>query len=474
MFTHRGLSPVFPRRLLAALTALLLLALTHGALAAPRTHALVIGVDQVQGVRTSLKGASHDARDMAEQLKQRGIEPIVLLNEQATKAAITSALHQGAKADQLVVYYAGLGSGPNTPRLVVPGSPQGLTLEELDAILLEVGVDSTTVILDTSFTGSRASKSGPSLFTSRYYAPPSRDTEIRKVGADAAHLPGLSHDKVCYITAGRYNEDAFEDTFAGRPRGVFTHFLVQRLQTDQPLAWQTIQWDVAEKVAAHVDDQQHPNFPAAYLAQAAFEGKTLAPPEYQYGKLPDAPPQTPATPTQVPASRTLWTLFNVDNVNPQMVSLSMTPNRAEVAVEESLEFHLQVGKAGYLVVVEHSVEGNLVPIFPRNGDITSAWVEPGQKVTIPEPGYRAYADRSGKERLKALLFDDKAAANDLLFGLLGPTDQSVGASFGSVAQRLQSRGIRFARTADFGGQDGAEKVSGLPYTADLTFRVVQP
>lgn len=468
----------WPRhRLLGALAALVLITLSSAGFTAPKDYAVVIGVDQVAGISQTLKGATTDAQDFAEQLRHRGIEPVVLLNGQATRAAITSAIAGGAKADNLIFYFAGLGSGPNSPRLMTAEDKKGMPLEDIDKALLKTGAGATTVILDTSFSGLRAEKSGPSLFTSRYYEPPSRDVGIGNLGANAAELPGLSHKQICYITAGRFNEDAFEDTINGKPRGVFTHYLCGRLNTDQPVAWQTIQWDVAAQVAAHVDDQQHPNFPVAFLANAAFEGSTVAPAEYGGGGPehgPDSPPNPPLNPNgrTAPASRTLWTLFNVDNVDPRLVSLSMRPNKAEVAVEESLEFDLTVGKAGYLVVVEHSVEGTLVPIFPRDGDIASAQVRAGQKVVIPEPGVTAFADRSGKERLKALLFDDEQAAGELLAGLLAPPAAGdAGATFGNASKRLQSRGIRFARSApQFGSQP--EKVNNIPVTADLTFRVV--
>lgn len=457
------------KRFAGAAAALLLIILSSTGFSASKDYAVVVGVDQVSGVSNSLEGASADAKRFAEQLRRRGIEPVVLLNNQATRAAITSAIASGAKSDQLIFYFAGLGSGPNTPRIMTPEDKKGFSLEEIDKALVKAGAGSTTVILDTSFSGLRAEKSGPSLYTSRYYQPPSRDVGLQNLGANAAELPGLSHDQICYITAGRFNEDAFEDTIDGQARGVFTHYLCDRLDSGQPIAWQTIQWDVAAQVAAHVDDQQHPNFPVAFLANAALGGGSVAPAEY--GKAAD-PAQHPSHSNGTgPASRTLWTLFNVDNVDPRAVSLGMIPNKAEVAVEEPLEFELTVGKAGYLVVVEHSVEGTLVPIFPADGRVESALVRPGQNVVIPEPGITAYADRTGKERLKALLFDEPEAARELLAGLTTPTGeaQNVGASFGNASKRLQSRGIRFTRHVEFGSQPD---VSNIPVTADLTFLVV--
>ena len=463
-------------RFLGVLTVGVLLALsTVGFSVDTKEYAVVIGVDSVNGIQSRLKGAVNDAEAFASQLRHRGIEPVVLTNARATRGAISSAIAGGAKADHLVVYFAGYGSGPNTPRLITAEDNKGLPLEELDKMLLKAGAGSTTVILDTSFTGIRAEKEGPSLFTSRYYQPSTVSSRaLEAIGANAADLPGLSHHKICYITAGRFNENAFEDTINGKAQGVFTHYLCGRLSQDGPIAWQTVQWDVAAQVAAHVDDQQHPNFPSQYLANAALDGNVIAPPEYGRPENSVGPAGGPDSETAALNRRTLWTLFNVDNVDAKTVTLAMRPNKAEVRVEEPLTFVVTVGKPGFLVVVEHSVEGTLRPIFPRDGDVTSAQVKAGEKITIPEPGVIAYADRSGKERLKALLFDDAKSAQELLQGLDAPAADAGGATFGSVAKRLSSREIKFARSTEAftaGGRE-AEEVTVIPVTADLTFRVI--
>lgn len=463
-------------RFLGVLTVGVLLALSTVAFSVDKKdYAVVIGVDSVNGIQSRLQGAVNDAEAFAVQLRRRGIEPIVLTNAGATRAAISSAIAGGAKADHLVVYFAGYGSGPNTPRLITSEDNKGLALEELDKMLLKAGAGSTTVILDTSFTGIRAEKEGPSLFTSRYYQPTTVSSRaLEAIGANAAELPGLSHHKICYITAGRFNENAFEDTINGKSQGVFTHYLCGRLSQDGPIAWQTVQWDVAAQVAAHVDDQQHPNFPSQYLANAALDGNVIAPPEYGRPESSSGPAGGPDAETAALNRRTLWTLFNVDNVDSKTVTLAMHPNKAEVRVEEPLTFEVKVGKPGFLVVVEHSVEGTLRPIFPRDGDVTSAQVKAGETITIPEPGVIAYADRSGKERLKALLFDDAKSAQELLKGLDAPAADAGGATFGSVAKRLSSREIKFARSTEAftaGGREAAD-VTVIPVTADLTFRVI--
>lgn len=463
---------------LTSLIAVFLIALSSLSVGASKDFAIVIGVDRVNGINDHLQGAANDARDFARQLERRGIKPVLLLNSGATKEAISNALVQGSRADHLVVYFAGFGSGPNLPRILTAESAKGWALKDLDQALLRAQAGSTTVILDTSFAGLRDSKDGPSLFTSRFYQPPSVNNSraLAAIGANASTIPGLSHDKICYITASRFNESAFEDTFDGQSQGIFTSYLCQRLERTQgPIAWSTIQWDVAAEVTAYVNDLQHPNFPQSYLANAALEGNTLAPLEYGTTKSLDIPgietPTTPSGPTS-PQHRTLWTLFNVDNVNPSLVSLQMTPNQSVVKVSEPLEFKLTVGKPGYLIVVEHSVEGTLMPIFPRNSQVATAKVRAGQTIIVPEPGVTAYADRSGRERLKALLFDDEEAAIALLAGL--DTSDPAATSFGNASQRLRDRGIKFTRSvssAEFGRES---HINSIPITADLTFQVIEP
>ncbi len=447
---------------------LLLLALLTFAsqgFSASEHHAVVVGIDQYSALGQKLKGAGSDAEAFAQQLRRRGIEPTVLLNEQATSAAIEQAIAQGSHSEDLLFYFAGLGSGPNTPRLLTHDSVKGLTLESLDKALLKADAKNTTVILDTSFTGLRSEKDGPSLYRSRYFQPSSVTARsLESLGANAAELPGLSHEKICYITASRFNEEAFEDIFDGQERGVFSHFLCQRFESLKPIAWGAIQMEVASNVTAHLQDLQHPVFPSPYLAQAALGGgETLT---TGYGKSEGRP--------MTAQHQTLWTVFNLDNLNPSLITLSMRPNQTQVRVEEPLVFEINVGKPGYLVVVEHSVEGTLKPIFPRDGNVASARVQKGERILVPEAGVVAFADRPGRERLKALLFDNEASARELLGGLDVPNAGTTtgGPTFGSVSKRLQAREIRFApdaRAVNLGGKDSP---MNAPATADLTFRVV--
>ncbi len=463
-------------RFFCALAAILFFLLATAASPTKKDHAVVIGIDTYEQLGQLQYGSVNDAVTFAKVLEDRGVQPVLLLNEQATREAILSALREGADAENLIVYYSGLGSGPNTPRLLTYDNQKGLTLEDLDRLLLTLNTAATTVVLDTCFTGSRADKTGPSLHRSRYFEPSNTPRSLVSLGANEGRIPGVSHDKICYVTASRFNEEAFEDSFSGEPRGVFSHFLCDRLDGGRDLGWQAVQWEVGPQVSAHLGGLQNPLFPTQYLANAALNGKEFVglgyggtEPQHDPARLPPKGSQQTTSFSAV-SNYSLWTLYNIDNIEPEVLKLSMRPNQTEVKVEEPLEFEVEVGKAGYLVVVEHSVEGTLKPIFPRDGNPDVTVVRPGQRIIIPEPGVIAYADRPGMERIKALLFDDRSSAAALIAGLEPQPD--IGPSFGNVSRKLQSREIRFARATQTGRDIAKEPTVSVPYTADLRFLVV--
>ena len=77
-------------------------------------HALVIGIDKYQFVK-SLRGAVADALDLASTLKRAGVTDLtLLLDEQATRAAIQNALQgladRTAPNDVVIITYAGHGA----------------------------------------------------------------------------------------------------------------------------------------------------------------------------------------------------------------------------------------------------------------------------------------------------------------------------------------------------------------------------
>lgn len=448
-------------RKLWSIVLFLSLSLTAGA---DSGRAVVIGVDQYPGLEQSQRGAVSDARLMARQLTEKGYSVTLLENQEASRSRILEAL-QGPSAGRLVVYFAGLGSGPNTPRILTGEGlekkhPASIELQELDQILVGSKAE-TTVILDTCFTGARAGKEGPSLYESRYYRPKFRSRSLAPLPADLGQIPGLSHHKICYVTASRFNEEAYEDEFDGGHGGVFTHYLCRRLQAGDGASWRGLQWQVSSQVASHVLDQQHPSFPSRFLAQGLVDSQAGSfAGRQESGQLPDS----------------LWMLYNVDNVDSEMVSLKMAPNDSVVKVKQPLSFEVTVGQAGYLVLAEHSVEGTLRAVFPRNGSTDSARVEAGQKVTVPKKGVIAYADRPGKERLKAFLFKDKAAAAALLSGLTPAPDAEDVPSFGNVSRLLGRRGIKFVSEAEFGKSAGdyveLRRAGSDFFTSDLTFQVI--
>lgn len=97
-------------RLLTACAALLV---SGSAACAERLHGLVIGIDEYAFV-SDLHGAVNDARDIADALEGLGGDVTMLLDAEATRAAILSAweaiLARAAPGDTLVISYAGHGS----------------------------------------------------------------------------------------------------------------------------------------------------------------------------------------------------------------------------------------------------------------------------------------------------------------------------------------------------------------------------
>ncbi|HEU4408500.1 MAG TPA: caspase family protein [Polyangiaceae bacterium] len=77
-------------------------------------QALCVGINNYPGTKSDLSGCVNDARDWAQELGARGYRVKVLLDKQATRRAIVSALTKlvtGAVAgDSLVFTYAGHGS----------------------------------------------------------------------------------------------------------------------------------------------------------------------------------------------------------------------------------------------------------------------------------------------------------------------------------------------------------------------------
>ncbi|MBH25168.1 MAG: hypothetical protein CMH57_12090 [Myxococcales bacterium] len=77
------------------------------------SHALVIGIDEYPNA-TSLSGAARDARAVAQELEERGVQVELLVNEEATRSGILKVLTQLMSErvhedDRFIMYFAGHG-----------------------------------------------------------------------------------------------------------------------------------------------------------------------------------------------------------------------------------------------------------------------------------------------------------------------------------------------------------------------------
>lgn len=76
--------------------------------------ALCIGINNYPGTHMDLQGCVNDAQDWSAALTERGYKTTLLLDEQATKAAMVDAISKliasGAKGDSLIITYSGHGT----------------------------------------------------------------------------------------------------------------------------------------------------------------------------------------------------------------------------------------------------------------------------------------------------------------------------------------------------------------------------
>jgi hypothetical protein len=93
--------------------------------------ALCIGINNYPGTHMDLQGCVNDAQDWAAALAERGYKTTLLLDDQATKAAMVDAMSKliasGAKGDSLIITYSGHGTyQPDTDGDEVDGLDEAL------------------------------------------------------------------------------------------------------------------------------------------------------------------------------------------------------------------------------------------------------------------------------------------------------------------------------------------------------------
>ena len=204
---------------------------------------------------------------------------------------------------------------------------------------------------------------------------------------------GAGSSEVCYFTASRRNEQAGEAVFNGADHGVFTYYLVQQLNGNCVL-WNDLHTSVTATVADFMEDAQHPMLTVAFVNQPIFGLKKAI------------------VETNTPPS--LWEIYNSDHISRDKVTLAIKPNKTTLAVGDQLSFDVGVGAKGYLVVLERDVHGTVRRLFPVSRDAVDGQVYAGQTLSLPGEGKAYSPDRPGIERVRALLFTSRDAAQNLL------------------------------------------------------------
>lgn len=399
--------------------------------------AIVVGVNEYTKLPSgsNLRGCVPDAEKMAATLKKYGFTVKLVTNSEATRAGILDALKSSGNQpnERFVFYFAGHGTNVGGANAVilpsdasVDASDFDLRADDLKNAVMAVPASNRTIILDSCFSGGMLrAKSARIGLKTRYFQRASSSTRPVSVNRLAKRGDG-SKDLVrdnqngpvvspiqgsvpCYIVAAAPNEKAAEDLFNGEPHGVFTKFLTDRLggATEK---WDAVLTDVSGKASEYLDDTQHPEMSPQFRDQPVF-----AP-----GNAPKPAPQPEPRPNP-PMPSSLWEAYNKDRPDPASVQVLLTPDTATNKIGDKLTLSAQVGRSGYLVVIERGTSGNVNLLFPEKPQIDAAKTE-GGRITLGV--FRP--NQEGDERVKALLFEKREDAEALLqaFGQ-GTTTRSV-------------------------------------------------
>lgn len=396
--------------------------------AARADRAVVVGVNTYPGLTNAdLNGCVPDAKLMSDTLKKLKFEVTLLTDNTATKQGILDALAAAKTANQqrerFVFYFAGHGTrASNGNSVLLPHDSEekseehDIKSDELYTQLNSIPARTRTVLLDSCFSGGM-SRSVQNLkrknLKTRSYV--RKRIASRDLNPPQDTMTDAATGNVCYFTATRKNEQAGEDLFPnGERHGVFTYYLVQRLNSDKDI-WGNVQAKVGSQVSSWMDDTQHPTLSPSYNDAQIFEARVA--PSDTTPNPPDNP--TPPNPTPVvtpaPKPNTMWETYSADNADPEKVLVSIEPDQTTFAVGEQLTFSVKLGAPGYLVLLERGTSGKVNLLFPADARVETAERAAGWTMTIPEDKGMAWApDQPGTERIKALLFTSKEKAEAVL------------------------------------------------------------
>jgi len=423
--------------------------------AAHADKALVVGIDQYPRIPgANLKGCVNDARSMKQALERCGFQVRLVTNAGASRQGILDAFKAMATTcnpgERFAFVFAGHGTGPQPATILTYDSVKDtasmdITVEELNRAILSVPAASRVAFLDSCFSGAMARsirRLGRVGMRSRFFKR-AKDIVVARVNQQDSNDHLDVTGKVCYFAAARPNEEAQEDVFKGASHGIFSYFLSMELQPGS--SWMALQGKVGASVSNHVADQQHPTLSPAFSSLPVFA--------------------TSGPPAASSLSSNLWEIFNRDRVDRSRLEITMQPNTTSVRVnEEGFRFSTRVEDTGYLVIVEHGVSGRINLLFPRDGNVQSAYVLAGQTVSFPvDPDEECFANTQGHERVRAMLFSASDVPDRIIKAVLD--SNGSGADAGSGYEDLVRRMKRDIVTRPVG--------QSIPpfYTSDIVFEV---
>jgi Leucine-rich repeat (LRR) protein len=252
----------------------------------PVLYALIIGIDHYAQVSTSLRGCKNDAQAVSQYIRRNlsgtpyGLEKMILLDSQATRENVLEGFHQhlsrAQSGDQILVYFAGYGSGEfaakewaqfepdlrNETLVLYDSRTEGnfdLADKELSFLLSDIslgGADITVIIdaahqvpvtqdpFEEATDRALAPKEGERPYES-YYIP----DEIRLSKAGLVFMPETPYYS---LQACQADQTAVEIS----NRGAFTYYLLEVLQQHLgPISWQELVQKTTDQLQTLVSDQ---------------------------------------------------------------------------------------------------------------------------------------------------------------------------------------------------------------------------
>lgn len=243
-------------------------------------HALCIGINDYPGTGSDLSGCVNDANDWAEELTKRGFEVEMMLDSQATGAAMREAMARylatAVSGDTVVFTYSGHGTWVRddngdepdgrdealVPYDIAENGP--LLDDELYDILSERARGVRVVMISDSCHSGTVARFAPSTRSDAdkvRFLPPSVFLSPEET-AKAARLPRITAGRprhAALLMSGCTDvEYSYDAHFDGRANGAFTYFALKALR-DLPAGASYDDWSRA--IAQKLPSQDYPQTP---------------------------------------------------------------------------------------------------------------------------------------------------------------------------------------------------------------------